>query len=436
MKKRVIVIGGGFGGLQFIRRLKRGKYSVMLIDRINHHQFQPLFYQVATSQIEPTSVTFPLRKVFHGRPDVSVRLAEVYSVDSERKVIATSAGEFPYDYLVIATGGKTNYYGNEELARKTLSLKSTFDAMRMRNIILENFEKILNARNEEESRGLFNIVVVGGGPTGVELAGAFAEIKRDVLPRDFHDIDFSRLNVYLVEGGKSTLSTMSRLAQKSSLKYLTKMGVIVRTGLLVKSYDGVTVTLSNGEKLESRNVVWTAGITGNSIGGLPEGVMTPSGRIRVDRYNRAECCNDIYAIGDIAWMETPKYPKGHPQVANVAINQGRNLAHNFNIAGSGRKMREYEYRDLGSMATVGRNKAIVDLPFISFHGYLAWYFWMFLHLMLILSVRNKLIIFINWAWNYISKNSSLRLILKLDHPEHEGGKTISLPASRGRVAEL
>ncbi len=414
MKERIVVIGGGFGGLQFIRRLKRGRYSILLIDRLNHHQFQPLFYQVATSQIEPTSITFPLRKVFYNRPDVSVRLAEVRSVDTARKVVSTSAGEFPYDHLVIATGGKTNYYGNDKLARTTLTLKSTFEAMRMRNLILENFENILNSRDDAESRGLYNIVVVGGGPTGVELAGAFAELKRDVLPRDFHDIDFSKLNIYLLEGGKNTLGTMSSLAQKSSQSYLTRMGVIVRTGVFVEGYDGLVLKLSNGEQLVSRNVVWTAGITGNSIGGVPEEVMTRTGRIRVDRFNRVQCCSDLYAIGDIAYMETPKYPKGHPQVANVAINQGRNLARNFNRAGNGRPWHEYEYRDLGSMATVGRNKAIVDLPFISFHGYLAWYFWMFLHLMLILSVRNKLIIFINWAWNYITRNSSLRLILKAD----------------------
>lgn len=413
MIKKIIVIGGGFAGLQFIRNLKPGVFEVMLIDRLNHHQFQPLFYQVATSQIEPTSISFPLRKIFQDRKDVTVRMAEVHSVDSKNRSIATTAGNFSYDELVIASGGKTNYYGNSELERHTLSLKTTYEAIRIRNVILENFENILNA-NEKADEGLFNIVVVGGGPTGVELSGAFAEIKRDILPKDFPGIDFSRLKIHLLEGGDHTLHTMSPLAKKSSEKYLKELGVQLRTGVFVRNYDGTILHLSNGEILESKNVIWTAGITGNMIMGLPQEVATSAMRIRVDRTSRVQGYENIYAIGDIAYMETPKYPKGHPQVANVAINQGKNLARNFTRMVKGREPLEYEYRDLGSMATVGRNKAIVDLPLVSFHGYLAWYFWMFLHLMLILSVRNKLIIFINWAWNYITKNSSLRLILKVN----------------------
>ena len=413
MKKKIIVIGGGFAGLQFIKNLKPGSFEIMLIDRLNHHQFQPLFYQVATSQIEPTSISFPLRKIFQDRKDVTVRMAGVLAADPQNRSVMTTAGVFEYDFLVIATGGKTNYYGNDELEKHTLSLKTTYEAIKIRNVILENFENILNSGGSADE-GLFNIVVVGGGPTGVELSGAFAEIRRDILPKDFPGIDFSRLNIYLLEGGKNTLGTMSPLAQKSSEKYLKGLGVNLRTGVFVRNYDGSTLQLSNGEFLRSKNVIWTAGITGNIINGLSPEVITKVNRITVDRMNRVAGYENIYAIGDIACMETPKYPKGHPQVANVAINQGRNLARNFNRMLKGRKPVEYEYRDLGSMATVGRNKAIVDLPLVSFHGYLAWYFWMFLHLMLILSVRNKLIIFINWAWNYITKNSSLRLILKMD----------------------
>jgi NADH dehydrogenase len=413
MKKKIIVIGGGFAGLQFIKNLRPGLFEVMLIDRLNHHQFQPLFYQVATSQIEPTSISFPLRKIFQDRKDVTVRMAEVQAVDSQNSLVTTTAGNFAYDELVIASGGKTNYYGNSELEKHTLSLKTTYEAIKIRNVVLENFENILNA-NGQADEGLFNIVVVGGGPTGVELSGAFAEIKRDILPKDFPGIDFSRLKIHLLEGGDHTLNTMSALARKSSEKYLRGLGVQLRTGVFVRNYDGATLQLSNGELLESKNVIWTAGITGNIIGGLSQEVTAPGMRIRVDRTSRVKGYGNIYAIGDIAYMETPKYPKGHPQVANVAINQGKNLARNFTRMTKGKKLAEYEYRDLGSMATVGRNKAIVDLPMVSFHGYLAWYFWMFLHLMLILSVRNKLIIFINWAWNYFTKNSSLRLILKVN----------------------
>lgn len=411
--KKIIVIGGGFAGLRFIKNLKRGLFEVLLIDRLNHHQFQPLFYQVATSQIEPSSISFPLRKIFQKRKDVSVRLAEVLSVDPETGTINTTAGDLKYDYLVIATGGKTNFFGNESIMNNALSLKTTYEAIKIRNIVLENFENIYNA-GEDADDGMFNIVIVGAGPTGVELAGAFAEIKRDILPKDFPGIDHSRLKIILLEGGSHTLGTMSDLAKRKSEKYLKKLGVILKTEVLVKNYDGDKLTLSTGEVIASKNVIWAAGITGNLIKGLSSESITTAGRIRVDRFNKVSGYGNIYAIGDIAYMVTPKYPKGHPQVANVAINQGRTLARNFKLIQKGGKLTEYEYKDLGSMATVGRNKAVVDLPFIRFGGYFAWYVWMFLHLMLILSVRNKLIIFINWAWNYFTKNSSLRLILKVE----------------------
>ena len=411
--KKIIVIGGGFAGLRFIKNLKRGLFEVLLIDRLNHHQFQPLFYQVATSQIEPSSISFPLRKIFQKRKDVSVRLAEVLSVDPETGTIHTTAGDLNYDYLVIATGGKTNFFGNESIMNNALSLKTTYEAIKIRNIVLENFENIFNA-GEDADDGMFNIVIVGAGPTGVELAGAFAEIKRDILPKDFPGIDHSRLKIILLEGGSHTLGTMSDLAKRKSEKYLKKLGVILKTEVLVKNYNGNKLTLSNGEVIASKNVIWAAGITGNLIKGLSSESITTAGRIRVDRFNKVSGYGNIYAIGDIAYMVTPKYPKGHPQVANVAINQGRTLARNFKLIQKGGKLTEYEYKDLGSMATVGRNKAVVDLPFIRFGGYFAWYVWMFLHLMLILSVRNKLIIFINWAWNYFTKNSSLRLILKVE----------------------
>lgn len=411
MKKKIIVVGGGFAGLQFIKNLKEGLFDIVLVDRLNHHQFQPLFYQVATSQIEPSSISFPLRKIFQNRKDIAIRLAEVLSVDPQNSTIKTTAGIHSFDYLVIATGAKTNFFGNEAIMKNALSLKTTYESIEIRNVILENFENILNSGNKADE-GLFNIIIVGGGPTGVELSGAFAEIKRDILPKDFPDIDNSRLQIILLEGGPHTLGTMSDMAKRTSEKYLKKMGVILKTGVFVQDYDGNTLTLSNGETLKSKNVIWAAGITGNIINGMSSDVITPSGRLEVDRMNKVKGYENIYAIGDIAYMETPGYPKGHPQVANVAINQGRNLAKNFKIIQKGGKQSEYEYRDLGSMATVGRNKAVVDLPFIRFGGYLAWYVWMFLHLMLILSVRNKLIIFINWAWNYFTKNSSLRLILK------------------------
>ena len=409
-KKKIIVIGCGFAGLQFVKNLKKDVYDILIIDKVNYHQFQPLFYQVAASQIEPATIAFPLRKIFQNRKDIRIRLATVESLNDNEKTISTSIGEFSYNYLIIASGAKTNYFGNEEIENNSLSLKSTFKAMTIRNKTLMNFERILY---KEDKSGLYNIVIVGGGATGVELAGAFAEMKKEVLPKDYPNILAHNVNVYLLEGSNHTLSAMSPFAQKYSEKYLNKMGVIVKTGVFVKKYDGENVVLSNGETITSKNVIWSAGVIGNPIGGVPKDLLLPSGRIKVNRINRVEPLDSVFAIGDVAYMETEKYPKGHPQLANVAIGQAKNLAKNINriTKEDNPKLKYYEYRNLGTMATVGRNKAVVDLPFAKFKGGFAWLIWMFLHLMLILSVRNKLVIFINWAWNYITKNSSLRLIL-------------------------
>ncbi|SEA01090.1 NADH dehydrogenase [Porphyromonadaceae bacterium KH3R12] len=408
--KKIVVIGCGFGGLQFVNHLKKGVFDIIVIDKINHHQFPPLFYQVAASQIEPSTVSFPIRKIFQKRRDVRIRLAHVYSVNGEEKYVETSVGRFPYDYLVIATGTRTNFYGNEQVEKNSLVLKSTYQAINVRNAILYNFEKLLYA---EKKDGLYNIVIVGGGATGVELAGAFAEMTKEILPKDYPNIDSDKVQVYLLEGSPHTLSNMSPFAQQYSEKYLRSMGVIVKTGTIVKDYDGTQVTLNSGEVIPTSNVIWSAGVTGNVIEGIPGDSVLPNGRIRVDRTNRVEGLHDVFAIGDVAYMETGQYPKGHPQLANVAIGQGKNLAKNLQKIVEGKTdLKPYEYRNMGTMATVGRNKAVVDLPFVKFKGRFAWLVWMFLHLMLILSVRNKLVIFINWAWNYASKNNSLRLILK------------------------
>jgi NADH dehydrogenase len=410
-RKKIIVIGGGFAGIQLIDHLDEDLFDVLLIDRLNHHQFQPLFYQVATSQIEPASISFPLRKIFQNRKNIQIRMAEVKSVTSEKNLIETSIGNFDYDYLVIAIGCRTNFFGNKNIENNAFSLKTTYDAIEIRNNILLNFEKILSA-SDQQKEYLMNIVIVGAGPTGVELAGAFSEIKTNILPKDYPLIDLQSLKIILLEGSEHTLNNMSDLARRTSQEYLKRLGVTVKTNIFVTDYDGKTVTLSNGESIKSSNMIMTAGVVGNHLEGLNNEIILPNGRISVDRYNLAESYTNIYVIGDIAYMETPKYPKGHPQVANVAINQARNLARNFGKMAKGRPLKAYEYLNLGSMATIGKNKAVVDLPFIRFKGYFAWFVWMFLHLMLILSIRNKLIVFINWAWSYITKDTSLRLILK------------------------
>lgn len=409
-RKKIIVVGGGGSGIQLVENLDENQFVVLLIDKLNHHQFQPLFYQVATSQLEPGSISFPLRKIFQNRKNSQIRMAEVLAVISDKKQIETSKGFFDFDYLVIASGCRTNFFGNPNLEKFTYGLKTTYDAIKIRNHILQSFENLVSVEDSEREY-LLNIVIVGAGPTGVEMAGAFAEIKRQILPKDFPDIDFTSLRIILLEGSPHTLNSMSKMAQGASEKYLVRMGVEVKTAVFVKNYDGRLATLSNGETIKTAHVIWAAGVAGNLLSGIGEESIFNKNRYRVNRFNEILHYPGIYAVGDICYMETPKYPNGHPQLANVAINQAKNLARNLKAIKNGKPLREFEYINLGSMATIGKHKAVVDLPFVSFKGYFAWFVWMFLHLMLILSVRNKLIIFINWAWNYFTKDTSLRLIL-------------------------
>lgn len=410
-KQKIIVIGGGFAGVQLIKNLDEQLFDILLIDKINHHQFQPLFYQVAASQLEPASISFPLRNIFKYKKNLQIRLAELLSVNAFENKIDTSIGSFNYDVLVIAVGCTTNFFGNEVIKQNSFTLKTTNDAIAIRNHILQTFEDIISAE-ENDKEALLNLTIVGAGPTGVELAGAFAEIKKNILPKDYPGINFTQFNINLIEGSKDTLNSMSELAKKTSRKYLEEMGVHILSETFVKNYDGNTIELSNGNSLKSKTVIWAAGVIGNAVNGLDSNAKKQGNRIAVNRTNLVEGTQNIYAIGDIALMETPKYPKGHPQLANVAINQAKNLAKNLKSIQNNTSTKEFEYTDLGSMATIGRNKAVVDLPFYRFKGYFAWLIWMFLHLMLILSVRNKLIIFINWVWAYFTKDTSLRLILK------------------------
>ncbi|MFN3299498.1 MAG: NAD(P)/FAD-dependent oxidoreductase [Sediminibacterium sp.] len=410
-KQKIIVIGGGFAGVQLIKNLDEKLFDILLIDKINHHQFQPLFYQVAASQLEPASISFSLRNIFKYKKNLQIRLAELLSINTAANTIETSIGAFEYDFLVLAVGCTTNFFDNQAIQEHSFTLKTTNDGIAIRNHILQTFEDIISVE-ENDKEALLNLTIVGAGPTGVELAGAFAEIKKNILPKDYPGINFAQFNINLIEGSKHTLNSMSDLAKKTSRMYLEEMGVHITTETFVKNYDGHTLELSNGNTLQSKTVIWAAGVIGNKIIGLPSTAMKQGNRIAVNRTNLVEGCQNIYAIGDIALMETPKYPKGHPQLANVAINQAKNLAKNLKRQANNTPQKEFEYTDLGSMATIGRNKAVVDLPFYHFKGYFAWLVWMFLHLMLILSVRNKLIIFINWVWAYFTKDTSLRLILK------------------------
>jgi NADH dehydrogenase len=409
--KKIIILGAGFAGLQLARRLKKSNHDITLIDQYNFHQFQPLFYQVATARLEPASISFPLRKVFQHRKNVHVRIAKVTGIDIDARVVHTEdAGDFTYDYLVISTGCTSNFFGNKNVEHYAFPMKSTPEAIALRNRILLNYEDALKA-TPEELPAIMNIVIVGGGPTGVELAGSTAEMKKNILPRDYPDMDFSRLTIYLIEGSDHTLSAMSDASQRKSQEYLEEMGVQVWLKVFVKDYDGQTVVLSDGRTLATHTLIWAAGVMGNIPQGIPKEAIVRGNRIRVDQTHRMAGREDVFVIGDVSYMEAPpEWPNGHPQLANVAINQAKNLADNLCAEGS-RPHKPFRYKNPGTMATVGKRKAVVDLPHFSFQGFFAWLFWMFLHLMLILSVKNKLMIFINWATSYFTNDTTLRLIL-------------------------
>ncbi|MDB5273196.1 MAG: hypothetical protein JWO58_1563 [Chitinophagaceae bacterium] len=411
MNKKIIIIGAGFAGLNVGRHLKNAPYDITLIDRNNYHQFQPLFYQVATSGLEPASIAFPLRRFFQKQSNIKIRMAEVAGVDAINNVIETNIGKLPYDYLIIATGADTNFFGNKNMEERALPMKSISEAVFLRNRILQNYEDALTA-NEEDKEGLMNIVVVGGGATGVEVSGALSDMKAYALPKDFPEIDFKKMNIYLVEAGEKTLAAMSPQSSAKSKAYLEKMGVNVILKTSLKEFDGKHVLLSDGRTLRSNTVVWAAGIKGNVLPGISTEVITKGNRIKVDRFNAVEGYKNIFSIGDLASMSTPKYPNGHPQLGNVAINQGKQLGKNLKAMAAGKPLKEFEYKDLGSMATVGRKLAVVDLPFAKFQGFFAWLTWLFVHLMLLLGVKNKIFTLLNWAWSYIAFDQSLRLIIK------------------------
>ena len=412
-KKRIVIIGAGFGGLKIAKKLVGSGYQIVLIDKNNYHQFQPLFYQVASSGIEPSSILFPLRKIFQKRKDVYIRVAEVYSVDPEKKELHTSLDTVWYDYLVIATGVNSNFFGMKNMEQFAIPMKSISEAMSLRNRILSNLEKAVTLFNEheDEKRSLLNVVVVGGGPTGVEIAGAIAEMKNFVLPKDYPDLNLDLMQVSLVEGSPALLASMSKHASEKSLFYLERLGIHVHLDTRVTDYDGKVLQLGNGEQMHTQLVIWAAGISGVVPPGIPDESIGRSRRMLVDEYNKLKGFEDIYAIGDASVMSTVDYPNGHPQVAQVAIQQGANLASNFKAMRKKMPLKAFRYIDRGSMATIGRNRAVADLPFLKFSGFIAWLTWMFVHLMAIVGVKNRLLIFINWMWNYMTYDQSLRLIL-------------------------
>jgi NADH dehydrogenase len=412
-KKRVVIIGAGFAGLKLAKKLVGSGYQIVLIDKNNYHQFQPLFYQVASAGLEPSSILFPLRKIFQSRKDVYIRVAEVYSIDTEKKEIQTSLDTVWYDYLVIATGVNSNFFGMKKMEEHAIPMKSVAEAMSLRNRILTNLEKAVTLFDEfqDEKKALLNVVVVGGGPTGVEIAGAIAEMKAFVLPKDYPDLDMNLMQVSIIEGAPTVLANMSEHASEKSLFYLKRLGINVEENTRVVDYDGEMLKLADGREIKTKLVIWAAGISGVVPAGIPETAVGRGQRILVDEFNRVKGLNDVFAIGDASVMSTSDFPNGHPQVAQVAIQQGINLARNLKVLQKEAPFKPFKYTDKGSMATIGRNRAVADLPFLKFSGFIAWLTWMFVHLMAIVGVKNRLLIFINWMWNYLTYDQSLRLIL-------------------------
>lgn len=417
-KKRVVIVGGGFGGLELAKKLDKSGLQVVLIDKHNYHQFQPLIYQVASAGMEPSSISFPFRKIFQHRSNFYFRKAEVKDVLPEQKTIRTNVGDISYDYLVIAAGATTNFYHNQNIELASLPMKSLREATAIRNTILGNIENAITCTDKIERQSLLNIVIVGGGATGVELAGVLAEMKKHILPHDYPDLDSSLMNIYLIQGDNRLLPAMSEESSNAADRFLRSMGVNVILSKLVKDFKDRMVILEDGSEISTRNFIWVSGITAVRFDGLAGDFIGPSGRLKVDCYNHVKGLDGIYAIGDIAWMtEDAKYPKGHPQLAQVAIQQGRLLGKNIRRMESGKKLVPFHYRDLGSMATIGRNKAVAEFKAGKTQGFFAWVLWLIVHLRSILGIRNKMVVLLNWIWNYANYKQSLRLIFNTGKPK-------------------
>lgn len=410
---RIVIIGAGFAGLMLARKLVKHPFQIVLIDKNNYHQFQPLFYQVAMAGLEPSTISFPLRRILRSDAKVFIRIAEALAIDPVAKTLTTDIGSVKYDYLVLATGAKTNFFGNKNIEQITLTLKSLSEALLVRNTILDHYETALVEEDNDKKQGYVDIVIIGGGPAGVELAGSLAEMKRYILPKDYNELNPKEVDIYLIEANSRVLATMSLKSSQVAERYLSKMGVMVLKNNRVSNVDADFVYLQDGSKIMSKNVIWTAGLTGAIIPGLPVEVITKNNRISVNEFNQVLGHPSIFVLGDLAYHESLKYPQGHPQVAQTAIQQAANLAYNLKRKNKpGYVWRPFKYRNLGTLATIGRNKAVAEFGWISFYGFFAWLIWLFVHLFQLLGVRNKIFVFINWVSNYISYDQALRFIIK------------------------
>ena len=410
--RRIVIAGGGFGGLQLAKKLKNTGFQIVLIDQHNYHTFQPLLYQVATAGLEPDSIAYPLRKIFTKYKNVHFRLGEIGHVDTANKRIHSSIGSLHYDVLIIATGSTTNFFGMDEIERQAMSMKSIPESLDIRSLVLQNFEQALLTRDLNEREALMNVVIVGGGPTGVELAGALAELKRHVLPRDYAELDVRQMNIHVIEAAPRLLAAMSEQASEKSYEFLEDLGVKIWLNARVQNYTNNVVESEGGKPIRTQTLIWAAGVKGCPIEGIPADKISRSNRIEVDAYNRVQGLDNVYAIGDCAMMVTDDTSQGHPMLAQVAMQQGDQLAKNLLLEQKGKKMQPFTYKDRGSMATIGRNRAVVDLPRFRFQGFLAWFVWMGVHILQLVGFRNKLVVMMNWMYNYLRYARDIRLIIR------------------------
>ena len=419
-KKRVVIVGGGLGGLRLAEDLYGSGMQVVLIDKNNFHQFPPLIYQIASAGIDPSSISFPFRQIFRKRKDFYFRMAEARMVDTEKKILQTSIGKIDYDYLVLAAGATTNFFGNKNIEEWAIPMKTVPEAMGLRNALLSNFERALTCATEEERQELLNVVIVGGGATGVEIAGALAEMRRYVIPYDYPDMDSSLMHIYLIEAGDRLLAGLSQESSQKAYEFLRSMGVDIQFGKMVTDYRDHKVIMKDGTEIPTRTFLWVSGIRANAMPGIDESHMGRGFRFKVDEYNRIPGIEDVFAIGDQCLQTSDAaYPNGHPQVAQVAIQQAKNLAKNLkpiNQGADSSALTAFRYKNLGSMATIGRNKAVVEIGKFRSQGFFAWVLWLVVHLRSILGVKNKMMVLLNWLWKYVSYNDSIRMITYATKP--------------------
>lgn len=419
-KKRVVIVGGGLGGLRLAEDLYGSGMQVVLIDKNNFHQFPPLIYQIASAGIDPSSISFPFRQIFRKRKDFYFRMAEARMVDSEKKILQTSIGKIDYDYLVLAAGATTNFFGNKNIEEWAIPMKTVPEAMGLRNALLSNLERALTCATDEERQELLNVVIVGGGATGVEIAGALAEMRRYVIPYDYPDMDSSLMHIYLIEAGDRLLAGLSQESSQKAYEFLKSMGVDIQFGKMVTDYRDHKVIMKDGTEIPTRTFLWVSGIRANAMPGIDESHLGRGFRFKVDEFNRIQGVEDVFVIGDQCLQTSDAaYPNGHPQVAQVAIQQAKNLAKNLKLIDQGADssaLTAFHYKNLGSMATIGRNKAVVEIGKFRSQGFFAWVLWLVVHLRSILGVKNKMMVLLNWLWKYVSYNDSIRMITYATKP--------------------